>query len=95
MDIDHLTGAEAAAHADRARQALTAGAAHIKPATIRQWASRGHLQPTGLAEDGRTHTYRLADVARAEAATRGRALRLVMSTPAARPGPIPSEATSA
>ncbi|MFF7365830.1 MerR family transcriptional regulator [Streptomyces sp. NPDC008125] len=77
MDIDHLTAAEAAAHADRARQALTAGAAHIQPATIRQWAARGHLTATGLAEDGRTRTYRLADVARAEVATRARALRLI------------------
>ncbi|MFD6421721.1 MerR family transcriptional regulator [Streptomyces sp. NPDC060198] len=77
MDIDHLTAAQAAAHADRARQTLTAGAAHIRPATIRQWAARGHLTATGLADDGRTRTYRLADVARAELATRARALRLV------------------
>ncbi|MFE4649297.1 MerR family transcriptional regulator [Streptomyces sp. NPDC056707] len=72
-----LTATEAAQHADRARQTITAGAAHIKPATIRQWRSRGHLAPAGLAEDGRSHLYRLADVARAEVATRARALRLV------------------
>ncbi|MFG3426160.1 MerR family transcriptional regulator [Streptomyces californicus] len=73
VGIDHLT----AAHADRARQALSTGAAHVLPATIRQWASRGHLTATGIAADGRTRTYRLTDVARAELATRARALRLV------------------
>lgn len=71
-----LTTAEAAAHADRARQALTAGTAHIQPATIRQWARRGHLQPGGLTDRGHP-MYTLADVARAEVATRGRALRLL------------------
>lgn len=95
VDIDHLTTAQAAAHADRARQALSAGAARIKPDTIYQWVRRGHLTATGIADDGRTRTFRLADVARAEHTTRARALRHVMSTPAARPGPIPSEATSA
>ncbi|MFD4745032.1 MerR family transcriptional regulator [Streptomyces rubiginosohelvolus] len=77
VDTDHLTAAQAAAHADRARQALSAGAARVKPATIRQWASRGHLKATGLAPDGRSRTYRLADVARAELATRARALQHV------------------
>ncbi|MFJ2701868.1 MerR family transcriptional regulator [Streptomyces sp. NPDC087428] len=75
MDTTWLTTTEAAAHADRARQALTAGTAHIQPATVRQWARRGHLQPTGLTERGHP-LYTLADVARAEVATRGRALRL-------------------
>ncbi|MFE9381394.1 MerR family transcriptional regulator [Streptomyces sp. NPDC006855] len=75
IDIDHLTAAQAAAHADRARQALSAGAARVRPATIRQWASRGHLTATGIASDGRSRTYRLADVARAELATRARALQ--------------------
>lgn len=88
MDVDNLTTAEAARHADRARQALTAGAAHIKPATIRQWASRGHLTAHGLTENGHA-TYRLADVARAEHATRRRALRLVGIT---QPGPSTSRA---
>ncbi|MFJ8863628.1 MerR family transcriptional regulator [Streptomyces sp. NPDC102451] len=77
MDTDLLTTAQAAAHADRARQALSATAAHIRPCTIRQWSSRGHLTAAGLADDNRTRLYRLADVARAELATRGRALRLV------------------
>ncbi|MGW0642368.1 MerR family transcriptional regulator [Streptomyces badius] len=77
VDIDHLTAAQAAAHVDRARQALSAGVARVKPATIRQWASRGHLTATGIAADGRSRTYRLADVARAELATRARALQNV------------------
>lgn len=72
-----LTALEAAAHADRARQALTGGAARICPDTIYQWVRRGHLAPAGLADDGRTRLYRLADVAAAEHATRKRALRLV------------------
>ncbi|MEU8704192.1 MerR family transcriptional regulator [Streptomyces sp. NPDC048565] len=77
LDTDLLTTAQAAAHADRARQALSATAAHIRPCTIRQWSSRGHLAAVGLADDNRTRLYRLADVAMAERKTRGRALRLV------------------
>ncbi|WP_258563119.1 MerR family transcriptional regulator [Streptomyces phytophilus] len=72
-----LTAAQAAEHATRARQALSAGAAHITLDAIYQWVARGHLAPAGLADDNRTRLYRLADVAAAEAATRGRALRLV------------------
>lgn len=72
-----LTATQAADHADRCRQAISGHAAHIQPATIRQWTSRGHLTATGLADDGRTHLYTLADVARAERTTRARALRLV------------------
>ncbi|MFJ8844330.1 MerR family transcriptional regulator [Streptomyces cyaneofuscatus] len=76
MTTDLLTTAQAAAHAHRARQLLSAGAAAIQPATIRGWASRGHLPRTGLTKAGHP-LYALADVARAELATRGRALRLV------------------
>lgn len=76
MDTDLLTTAQAAAHADHARQLLSAGAAHIRPATVRSWAGRGRLDRAGLTETGRP-LYRLADVARAELATRGRALRLI------------------
>ncbi|MEU9199429.1 MerR family transcriptional regulator [Streptomyces sp. NPDC048332] len=76
MDTDLLTTAQAAAHANRARQLLSAGTATIRPTTIRDWASRGHLQRTGLTERGHP-LYALADVARAEVATRGRALRLL------------------
>ncbi|MFF9690972.1 MerR family transcriptional regulator [Streptomyces sp. NPDC014623] len=71
MDTDLLTTAEAAAHITRARQFLSAGAA-----AIRSWANRGYLARAGLTETGRP-LYRLADVARAEAVTRSRALRLV------------------
>ncbi|MFD7429039.1 MerR family transcriptional regulator [Streptomyces sp. NPDC059818] len=75
MDTELLTTAQAAAHATRARQLLSAGAATIRPTTIRNWANRGHLRPSGLTE--RRHPlYALADVAKAEVATRGRALRL-------------------
>ncbi|MGW1182976.1 MerR family transcriptional regulator [Streptomyces drozdowiczii] len=76
MDTDLLTTAQAAAHAHQARQLLSAGAAEICPASIRSWVKRGRLQRAGLTEDGRP-LYRLADVARAEVATRRRALRLV------------------
>ncbi|MEU3262522.1 MULTISPECIES: MerR family transcriptional regulator [Streptomyces] len=77
LDIDHLIAAQAAQYADRARQFVSAGAAHITPATIRSWAHRGHLTATGLAADNRSRTYRLADVARDELRTRARALRHV------------------
>ncbi|TFE42490.1 MerR family transcriptional regulator [Streptomyces sp. ICN441] len=76
MDTTWLTAAQAAQHADRARQLLSAGSAHITHATIRQWVKRGHLTAGGLDERNRP-LYRLADVAGAELATRARALRLV------------------
>ena len=72
----HLTTAEASELATRWRQTMSAGAAAVTPATIRQWNRRGHLQPAGLDDRGRP-LYALADLARAEHATRGRALRLV------------------
>ncbi|WP_435610880.1 MerR family transcriptional regulator [Streptomyces sp. C10-9-1] len=70
-----LTAAQAAEHATRARQLLTAGTAAVTPAAIWQWVRRGHLAPTGLADDGRTRLYALGDVARAEKRTRPGALR--------------------
>jgi hypothetical protein len=70
-----LTTAEAATHANRARQLLSGGAAHITAATIRQWARRGHLTAGGLDPRGRP-LYTLTAVAAAEQATRTRALRL-------------------
>ncbi|MGW3711445.1 MerR family transcriptional regulator [Streptomyces albogriseolus] len=48
----------------------------MSPRTIRSWVARGHLAPAGLDERGR-QLFRLADLARAEHATRDRALRLV------------------
>lgn len=86
MHSDLLTTAQAADHATRARQLLSAGAARICPATIRSWAKRGRLERAGLDADGRP-LYRLADVARAELATRGRALRLVGIPEATTPPP--------
>lgn len=77
MDTTWLTAAQAAEHATRARNLLSAGAAAVTRATVRDWVRRGHLQPAGLADDGRTRLYRLGDVAQAEKATRARALRLV------------------
>lgn len=70
------TTAEAAAQATQWRRMLSAGAAEVKPAAIRKWRSRGHLQPCGLDELGHP-LYAHVDLARAEKATRGRALRLV------------------
>jgi DNA-binding transcriptional MerR regulator len=70
------TTAEAAEQATQWRRLLSAGAAAVTPATIRKWRSRGHLQPCGLDNHGHP-LYAHADVARAELATRGRALRLV------------------
>jgi DNA-binding transcriptional MerR regulator len=75
VDTDRLTADQAATHATRARRLLSAGTAAVSRATIRQWVRRGYLTPTGLADDGRTHLYRLRDVARAELATRRYALR--------------------
>jgi hypothetical protein len=77
VDATLLTVIQAADHATRARRLLSAGAAAITPDAIWQWVRRGHLKPAGIAEDGRTHLYRLRDVAQAELATRARALRLV------------------
>ncbi|MFG2899539.1 MerR family transcriptional regulator [Streptomyces zaomyceticus] len=70
------TATEAAEHATRWRRLLSAGAAAVTPAAVRQWARRGHLAPTGLDDHGRP-LYAHVDVARAELATRSRALRLV------------------
>jgi DNA-binding transcriptional MerR regulator len=70
------TTAQAAEHATRWRRLVSAGAAAVTPATIRKWASRGHLAPCGLDDHGHP-LYALPDLARAEKATRSRALRLV------------------
>ncbi len=69
-----LTTCEASELATQWRRTLSAGAAEVTAATIRQWASRGHLQPAGLDDHGRP-LYALTDLARAEHATRVRALR--------------------
>lgn len=71
-----LTAHQAADHATNARRLLSAGAAEVTERTIRSWVARGHLTAKGQSEDGR-QLFALADVARAEVATRRRALRLV------------------
>lgn len=76
MDTTWLTATEAAEHATRARRLLSAGAAEVTERAVRSWVARGHLAPAGLTDDG-LQAFRLADIARAERATRGRALRLV------------------
>ncbi|MFE5159657.1 MerR family transcriptional regulator [Streptomyces sp. NPDC056697] len=78
MDAEPLryTTAEAADQATAWRRIVSAGAAAVTPATIRQWRRRGHLAPSGL--DHRGHPlYSHPDLARAERRTRDRALRLV------------------
>lgn len=70
-----FTTAQAAELATSWRRTLSAGAAEVRPATIRKWASRGHLAPAGLDDRGRP-LYTQADLARAELTTRRGALRL-------------------
>ncbi|MFF2774839.1 MerR family transcriptional regulator [Streptomyces sp. NPDC058052] len=70
------TAAQAAEAATGWRRLLSAGAAAVTPATVRSWATRGHLAPAGLDDRGRP-LYDHGAVARAEVATRRRALRLV------------------
>jgi DNA-binding transcriptional MerR regulator len=70
------TTAQAAEQATQWRRLLSAGAAEVTPITIRSWAFRGHLQPCGLDEHGHP-LYSDTGLARAELATRSRALRLV------------------
>nr|WP_262928454.1 MerR family transcriptional regulator [Streptomyces sp. TRM68416] len=55
---------------------VSAGAAAVTPNTIRSWAHRGHLPPAGL-DHNRRPLYARTALARAEKATRARALRLV------------------
>ncbi|MFZ4143373.1 MerR family transcriptional regulator [Streptomyces griseoincarnatus] len=74
--MQHLTTGEASELATSWRRTRSAGAAEVTPATIRSWVNRGHLQAAGLDDHGRP-LYTLADLARAEHATRNRALRLV------------------
>jgi hypothetical protein len=70
------TATQAAELATTWRRLVSAGAAAVTPAAIRQWRSRGHLKAKGL--DDRGHPlYARAAIAQAEKATRARALRLV------------------
>lgn len=77
--MPHLyNGAQAAALATRWRRNLTADAAAVSRSAICKWVTRGHLTPAGLDDHDRP-LYALADLARAEQATRSRALRHVAS----------------
>lgn len=73
---DLYTGAQAAELATTWRRFLSADAAAVSRSAICNWVTRGHLQPAGLDPRGRP-LYDRTDVARAERATRPRALRLV------------------
>lgn len=69
-------GAQAAEIATRWRRTISATAAAVTRSAICNWVTRGHLAVAGLDEQGRP-LYALDGLARAELATRGRALRLV------------------
>lgn len=69
-------GAQAAEMATQWRRTVSATAAAVTRPAICNWVTRGHLKAAGLDEHGRP-LYALADLARAELATRQRALRLV------------------
>ncbi|WP_086746208.1 MerR family transcriptional regulator [Streptomyces scabiei] len=73
---DLYTGTQAAQLATRWRRTVSAGAAAVTRSAICNWAARGHLPVAGLDEHNRP-LYALPDIARAEKATRSRALRLV------------------
>ncbi|MFK0155388.1 MerR family transcriptional regulator [Streptomyces sp. NPDC090493] len=70
------TTTQAAEQAAQWRKTISGGTATVTPATIRQWRTRGHLEPAGIDERGYP-LYDLVDLALAEKATRPRALRLV------------------
>ncbi|MGW1039345.1 MerR family transcriptional regulator [Streptomyces sp. NPDC002547] len=76
MDTQLYTATQAAEMATRWRRLLSADAAAVTLSAICKWRARGHLTPAGLDEQGRP-LYTRADIARAEQATRNRALRLV------------------
>lgn len=69
-------GAQAAELATQWRRTISATAAAVTRPAICNWRNRGHLAVAGLDDHGRP-LYTLADLARAELATRDRALRLV------------------
>ncbi|WP_411090808.1 MerR family transcriptional regulator [Streptomyces sp. 049-1] len=81
MAEDLYNGTQAAELATRWRRMLSADSARVSRPAICNWVTRGHLEPAGLDPRGRP-LYALADLARAERATRPRALRLAgITTP--------------
>ncbi|QFR03035.1 MerR family transcriptional regulator [Streptomyces phaeolivaceus] len=81
-------GTQAAALATRWRRTLTADAAAVSRSAICKWVERGHLPVAGLDEHDRP-LYDPTDLARAEKATRTRALRLVGIATASQNGHLP------
>lgn len=74
---DLLTTTQAAHLATTWRRTISGTrTAAVGRTAIQMWVARGHLNRAGLDERGRP-LYALADLARAEQATRPRALRLV------------------
>ncbi|MBK3575120.1 MerR family transcriptional regulator [Streptomyces sp. MBT65] len=76
LTAELYNGAQAAELATTWRRMLSANAATVNRSAISNWVTRGHLKPVGLDEQGHP-LYTLAGIARAELATRKRALRLV------------------
>ncbi|MCH5677844.1 MerR family transcriptional regulator [Streptomyces gilvus] len=76
MTTQLYTGAQAAELATQWRRTISATAAAVTRSAICNWVTRGHLDVAGLDDHGRP-LYSLAGLARAEKATRDRALRLV------------------
>lgn len=72
-------GTQAAALATTWRRMRSAGAAAVSRSAICNWRTRGHLPVAGLDERGRP-LYTLADLARAEKATRDIALNPQLAT---------------
>lgn len=73
----HLyNGARAAALATQWRRTINPLAPAVSRSAICNWVTRGHLEPAGLDDHGHP-LYDLRGLARAEKATRDRALRLV------------------
>ncbi|MEY2249256.1 MerR family transcriptional regulator [Streptomyces sp. BF23-18] len=68
-------GAQAAELVTEWRRTISATSAAVTRSAICKWRSRGHLPVAGLDDHGRP-LYALADLAKAEKATRDRALRL-------------------
>ncbi|MET4925481.1 MerR family transcriptional regulator [Streptomyces sp. PSRA5] len=75
MHTPLYSGTEAAAMATGWRRQLSADAAAVSRQAVCNWVTRGYLKRSGLDERGRP-LYSLANIARAELATRARALRL-------------------
>ncbi|MFM9473971.1 MerR family transcriptional regulator [Streptomyces scabiei] len=73
---DLYNGTQAAQMATQWRRTVSANAAAVTRSAVSNWVTRGHLKPAGLDEHNRP-LYALPDLARAELATRSRALRLV------------------